>query len=568
MGRSLWHTREMNKDQLFLRAQRSHQEGSLAQAERDYEQLLLRDANHAGALHYLGLLRLDQGEVSAGLHLLEQSLRLQPGSIDFAQNVAMALRDHGEPERALDYYNQLLSHLPESAELLHQRAVLYFQQGEIDRARWGWEQALRFSPEVSNYWLSLGRCYRAYQDVSSYHQAQKCLQKSIDIEPHSALAWNLLANTFTELGKPEPAIRAYQKALDNLPNEHPLSLSVQTNLAVAYLESHRPKLAFKQLLKISTKHPDFSPAQYNLGLLEMQYGNFASGFKRYEVSRWADNAQIRPQGNLSRPVWQGQKVKSLLVCHERGYGDSLQFVRFLYELSAYTQILYLEVPAALAPLMQRLFLPLQCSLEILVEGESLPETEAWLPMLSLGSFFASALDQVSQLKRLPYFQVPVAERFSSRPSVGVVWSTGKRSAPQLHTLYRRRSVDPKAFTALAQVFPALSFYSFQVGEDEALPEAVRPLPVPLTDFYDTARYLQTMDLVITVDTAVAHLAGALDLPTWVLIPSVADWRWGFEENHSHWYSQKMRIFRQKPEDLAWSEVFTKLRLALGAFQNA
>lgn len=516
---------------LYLsQAQQAEQSGDLAQAESIYQKILFDDSSHWEALHGLGLLSLKQEDL----------------------------------DRATACFSKILAQHPHHADTLNNRAIAHFQQGAVSLAQQDWEMAIRVQPETARYWFNLGRCFQSYETLSTHHQAQKCFQKAVAFQTDYAQAWNSLGNIFSECGKPKKALHAYQKSL----NYQPKDLNTKVNLAVNYVEIHKPRIARRVLSEIIEEAPHFARAAYNLGLLEMQAGEYRVGLDRYETYRWVDNHFIRPTGNLSRPLWSGEKVSSVLVCHEQGFGDSLQFVRYLQQASQLTQHLYLEVPQTLVQLMKHLCLDLACPLTVIAEGDPLPETPVWAPMLRLLYLFSDRL--FSAPNNSPYFQVEALKMPESKSlRIGVVWATGYRPAPKLLKLYYRKSVDPQCIEGLIKKYPAIAFYNFQVGqENQGTPKGLLPLPNLLGNFYETARQLKAMDLVITVDTAVAHLAGALDLPTWVLVPTVADWRWGFEETYSHWYSQKMRIFRQKPEDLAWSGAFEEIGLALAAFQNA
>ncbi len=510
-------------------AQQAQATGNIQEAISLYQRVLQRQSTHNEALHGLGLIALQQ------------------------QNYAQAIR----------YFEQILQAHPSHAGTLNNRAISYFESGHISLAQKDWEAALKKEPQQASYWFNLGRCYQAFQTTETHLQAQKCFQKAIACRPDYDQAWNSLGNVLAECGKTKKALHAYQKAVAYQPS----NLDAQVNMAVSYVEIHKPATARRMLEKMTRELPDAARALYNLGLLEMQAGELQLGLEHYEKYRWANDDFIRPLGNLPLPLWKGEQVDRLLICHEQGFGDSIQFVRYLVQASRYTSHLYLEVPAPLVLLMQSLSLDLSCPLTVIPEGEPLPDVNAWAPMLRLLWLFSAHLFAEQSF---PYFQVkPALLSEASALKVGVVWATGYRAAPRLKKLYHRKSVKGQHMQNLAKTHDEMSFYSFQVGpEAQPLPEGVHAPLLSLDSFYDTACALQTMDLVITVDTAVAHLAGALNRPTWVLVPSVADWRWGFEGEYTSWYPENMRVFRQKPEDLDWSGVFCEVEAALQAFRNA
>lgn len=512
------------------RAQQAQAEGNIQEATLLYQRVLQGQSTHNEALHGLGLLALQQQDYS----------------------------------QAIGYFDRILQAHPSHAGTLNNRAISYFQSGQIALAKKDWETALEQEPQQASYWFNLGRCYQAFQSTETHLHAQKCFQKAIACRPDYDQAWNSLGNVLAECGKTKKALHAYQKAV----TYQPANLDAQVNMAVSYVEIHKPATARRMLEQMVEQLPDAAKALYNLGLLEMQAGEFQRGLDHYEKYRWANDDFIRPLGNLHFPLWNGEKVDSLLICHEQGFGDSIQFVRYLVQASRYTSHLYLEVPQPLVSLMQSLSLDLACPLTVIPEGEPLPEVTAWAPMLRLLWVFS---EQLFAEFSFPYFQMKkTVLPETAAVKVGVVWATGYRESPRLKKLYHRKSVDGQQIQKLIHDAQGdIAFYSFQVGQEEQpLPEGVHSLPVALHSFYDTACALQAMDLVITVDTAVAHLAGALDLPTWVLVPSVADWRWGFEGEYNSWYSRNMRVFRQKPDDLDWSGVFCEVKAALQGFRNA
>lgn len=504
------------------RAQAARQRGDLAQAKSIYQQILA-EQHHPEALHSLG-------------------------------QIAMRSQDYSQ---AIAYFGQILDVYPDNAGTLNNRAIAYFQQGQISLAQKDWERALDADPKQSSFWFNLGRCFQAYQTTHGHTQAKKCFQKAVALTPDYVQAWNSLGNVLAECGKTKKAIQAYQKALSYEPEQ----IDTQVNMAVSYVEIHKRKTAYRLLKQIAETVPAPANALYNLGILDLQSGLMQAGLERYEKYRWVGNDFIRPKGNLDLPLWDGQAVDKLLICHEQGFGDTIQFSRYLAYASRLTQHLYLEVPPPLVPLMEGLSLDLDCPLTVIAEGDVLPEVDVWAPILRLLYVFS---EQLFAQNFIPYFKIDRAVLpESARRKVGIVWATGYRESPRLKKLYHRKSVDISLIEDLVRAHPDVDFYSFQVGQEEqAQPQGVLPLPVELKSFADTAAYLQDMDLLISADTAVAHLAGALAMPVWVLIPSVADWRWEYEGDQTPWYPENMKLFRQKPEDEDWSKVFQAVHHSL------
>jgi len=424
----------------------------------------------------------DPGQAAA---CYQQATRLDPQSAQAWFNLGVTRTITGELDSALDAYDQAIAHRPRFARAYNNAAILHQTRGDYARAERDYTRAIQADPRYVDPHYNSGLLAFAQAD---YPRAERAYRKALQLAPAHAEARNNLGHTWLELGRPREARRAFETVLATKPN-----------------------------------HPE---ARWNLGFTQLLFGDYEPGWQNYE---WRFTQPGR-QRAIATPRWTGAPLEgqSLLVWNEQGLGDAIQFARFLPPGS------HFETPAPLA----RLFSSLGCSLT--------PPTEAqWqVPLLSLPAILGTRLDT---LPPAPYLSIGEPEREKFRllladlvpPGnlrIGLAWSGNPR-----HHRDRQRSLPPELIPTLTAGLPGISFLSVQHG---APPPGVLSLDDRLTDFADTAGLMANLDLTISVDTAAAHLAGALGLPVWVLLSYAPDFRWMLDREDSPWYPT-MRLFRQR-----------------------
>jgi hypothetical protein len=309
--------------------------------------------------------------------------------------------------------------------------------------------------------------------------------------------------------------------------------------------------------------PDSPEARFNRAACHLALGDYERGWEEYEWRWQTRHAAALP--DLPGPLWQGNANQTILVHAEQGFGDSLQFCRYVPMLAKRATVV-LDVPRPLV----RLLSSLDCDVRIVARGDDLPPFDAWIPMLSLPRAFNTTLATVPAA--VPYLRADPeqASRWRDRVAalpgrkVGLVWA-GSPLSPQPRALAmdRRRSMTLQQFAPLAAL-PGLCLISLQKGDAATQkPPAGMVLhdwTEELHDFADTAALVAAMDLVISVDTSVVHLAGALARPVWVLNRYDQCWRWLSDRTDSPWYPTA-RLFRQ-PEPGDWSSVIGEVAKAL------
>ncbi len=436
----------------------------------------------------------------------------------------------------------------------------------------------------------------ALREAGLREHAVRIYRMVAQLDPGNVAAWNNLGITLQDGGALDPAVEAFTKALKadsgnaavmnnlgfallekgeassaeewfrrgiaqdaGLPDLH-------NNLGNALRERHMPEAAMDAYRQAIRLRSDFAQPHWNLAQVLLQTGEFAEGWREYEW-RWRRPDFTSPRRNFSQPQWMGEDIagQTLLVHAEQGYGDALQFVRYIPMVLARGPRVLLECHHGLV----RLFAGIPGLAGVFPHASPLPDFDLHIPMMSLPGVFNTTLDAVPA--SVPYLHADSEAENNWRSllggrsrslRVGFTWS-GMQHLKAL----RNRACPLESLMPLFTV-PGAEFFSLQKSitslESAALErlEGVQDLSGLLNDFADTAAAVRCLDVVVSVDTAVAHLAGALGSATWVLLPFDADWRWLQSRDDSPWYPT-MRLFRQHAPG-AWDEVVRRLCDSLSA----
>lgn len=332
----------------------------------------------------------------------------------------------------------------------------------------------------------------------------------------------------------------------------------ELNLAFSLQEQGRISEALSGYLRLVQLRADSIEARFNLACLQLLLGNLKAGWTDYELRFFTGTSRV--QHHKENPVWNGDGVAGLklLVHTEQGYGDAIQMARYLPLLVMSGMQIYLETTEPLTPLLGRTPGLAGC----IARGEPLPSVDVHVPLMSLPGIFRTTLDTIPPPLDLFPDRLLVSEfknRIADRPGlrVGICW-TGRLDLP----VNRKRSCSPDLLKNLLTT-TGVSWVSLQAGQPagDVFPDIdILDLAKDLQDFGQTAALISTLDLVVSIDTAVAHLAATVGVQTWLMLPHVPDWRWLLERDDSPWYPA-MRIFRQ-PHPGAWGEVIQEVRQAL------
>ena len=427
------------------------------------------------------------------------------------------------------------------------------RQGRLEDAVLGYGRALSLNPRMADAYNNLGVALRAQK---KFRAAAAAYHRSLAYRPDNAGVYSNLGNALRDANLMDESIAAHRRAVELTGG----SVESRYNLALALRDAGDLERAMAGFDEVLSLQPDHIDCHWDRALALLVTGDLKWGFEEYE---WRWKLDRSPPRQYPQPRWDGTALKgrTLLVHQEQGFGDMLQFVRYLPILKASypNSTVILECQPELA----RLFSGLRGADRVVVQGGTLPPFDVHIPLLSLPRIFSTTLETIPA--QVPYLAPPEMHSIlvpgpADQLKVGLVWA-GKPS----HRNDRNRSVSFERFLPLLGVGD-VSFFSLQKGEPARDREAmacdalIGDLGGRFQDFADTAAAIAQLDLVIGVDTAVVHLAGALGKPAWVLVPFSPDWRWLLDRVDSPWYPS-LRLFRQsRPGE--WDDVFVRVREAL------
>lgn len=531
-------------------------QGRAAEAMRCYERALALAPRAIDTLYNLGNICQELGQAERAIAYFERGLRLNPDSLELHNNLGTALQDFGRLDEAIACFRKALALRPDAVDILANLAGALHQQGQSEAAQATYERALALDSNRIESHIGLGAVLvdRGLAE-EALHRYEQALPLAHD---HPALHSNL-GVALVELGRPQEAIAHYRRALAAQPDR----AETHNNLGIALERLGQYPEALDCYGRALALRPDYAEAHFNRAHALLITGDLDEGWREYE---WRF-AVARYARNFDRPLWEGEPLegKTILVHAEQGFGDTLQFVRYIPAIAAAGGRAVLEVPRALV----RITRSVVGLSEILVSGDSLPEFDCHCPLLSLPRIFRTTVATIPN--QVPYLAAePDLIRFwreripKTGLRVGIAW----QGNPQTR-MDKARSIPLREFAAIAAV-PGVCLVSLQKndGLDQlgSMPADMRidtfgpEFDAGPDAFLDTAAVMMSLDLVIACDTSVAHLAGALGRPVWVILANNPDWRWLVGRHDSPWYPTA-RLFRQhKPGD--WIGVISEAAAAL------
>jgi tetratricopeptide (TPR) repeat protein len=593
--------------QAFELALRRHQAGHLREAEQIYREVLAEQPEHSGATHYLGVIALQTGRGEVALELLSRALALRPdyaeayfnlgnalnglgrveGAIDaYGQavaikpnladahnnlgnvlkkigrmeeaiaayrrvivlkprdakahvNLGIALKQTGRVDEAIAAYGEAIALEPNLAEAHHKLGIARQGKGQLDEAITEYRQAIALKPDAEVF-CSLGN---ALQDQGQLDEAAAAHRQAIALRRDFAEAHYNLGNVLQDERWLEEAIVAYHQSLALRPDY----VEAHNNLGNAFRKKGQfddAAAAYRRAIALSPSNAD---AHSNLALVLLLRGEYEEGWWEFEW-RWKVEGFASCKPWLERPFWDGNELagRTILLHGEQGFGDVIQFVRYVPLTVERGGRVILGVRPELVRLLRRLPGVERC----ITVNDPLPDFDVHCPLQSLPRLFRTTLQSIplqrdpllADLELVRMWGVRVGKQPSGL-KVGLVWAGNPKQAND-----RNRSMTLSTLAPLADL-PGIQFFSLQKGEagkqaaDSLSRMAIVDWATELGDFADTAALMANLDLIISVDTAVAHLAGAMGKPVWVLLTALADWRWLQVREDSPWYPT-MRLFRQ------------------------
>lgn len=535
--------------------------GRFAEALSSYDRAIALQPNAVDAYVNQGAALAKLGRLSEALSRFDTAIALRLDHAGAFYNRGNALRELRRSAEAVDSYHRAIALRPRHAEAYNNLGAALADLGQLEAALSNHARAIALRPDFieahNNHGNALAQLERPEEALASYGRV-------IALKPDHATAHKNRGAALAGLGRLEDAVAAFDAAIALQPDY----AEAHSDRGAALANLGRRAEALASCQRAVALKPDSPEARFNLGACHLALGDYARGWENYEWRWQTRNAAALP--DFPGVMWRGDGAiadQTVLVHAEQGFGDAMQFCRYVPMLARLANVV-LEVPRPLV----RLLSSLPCEGRIIARGDELPAFDAWIPMLSLPLAFRTTLATIPAT--VPYlFAEPEQsarwrQRLAALPGrkIGLVWA-GSPVSPQPKALAmdRRRSMALQQFAPLAGV-PGLCLVSLQKGEAAA--EARTPpdgmvlhdWTEELHDFADTAALVDALDLVISVDTAVVHLAGALGKPVWVLNRFDQCWRWLADRSDSPWYPTA-RLFRQ-PAQGDWVSVIGAVTAAL------
>lgn len=551
-------------------------------AERCYLETLEIDPQIAQARNLIGTLRLDAGRVPEAASWLRQAIALEPANATFFAHYGNILAALGTPALAAVAYRRSVSLAPTDAGWLNNLGAAALSLGRHAEAVLWSRRSLELRPLYGSAWNNLALALANPGDLPARDAAWRC---AIATEPGIVEALGNLAVGRLQQDDGELAERYAGRALAadplhvgtlntlgaaRLTRDHtrragpPLRLALTLrpalrdahyNLGIAHMSEGRPAEAAVRQTRSLAIDPDYAEAEWNKALAHLLVGNFIDGWRAYE-SRWRMRSFPTAQRDFGRPRWSGDPLggRTILVHAEQGHGDTIQFARYLPLLEQRGARVVVECQ----PALKRLIGQQPCVADVVAQGENLPEFDCHVPFMSLPLLFGTRLESIpagAPYLSLPDVGVPQKPAIGQKPlSVGLALAgspTHRRD--RFRSLPAEVALDlARALSALPQV-RLLSLQKESAGAefDRLVPPALREAD----DFLETARIVQDLDLAMSVDTAIAHLAGALAKPGLVLLPFSPDFRWLLDRRDSPWYPSLQLLRQPRPGD--WRSVISE-----------
>ncbi len=467
----------------------------------------------------LGVTMQRAGDLEAAVECFRRALALEPACYEAYNNLGSVFASLKDWETALIFVRAAVALKPDSAEIHSNLALLLLHEGQTESAIAGYRQAAALKPDDPMHANSLGNALRV---AGEYLEAEAWLHKALLLKPDFAECYVNLGFLFYEQQKPASLVE----------------------------ECYRKAIALK---------PDLAQAHVNLSHCLLRRGDFAAGWAEHEW-RWKWKDFPSPKRNFTQPQWQGEPIEGarILLHAEQGFGDTIQFLRYVPMVTERGANVILEVH----PELRSLAASTLDGIAVISRGDPLPEFAWQCPLMSLPLAFGTEMQTIPA--RVPYLvrreEAPtwLMQEHDSDLRVGLVWAGGA-----INIIDRERTLSLAAFSPLWRV-EGVSFFSLQRGavslEAESGPLLFAGCQPQTGDFAATAAAVSHLDLVISVDTSVAHLAGALGKPVWIMLPVRSDWRWFTGRQDSPWYPGAT-LFRQQTQG-DWGPVIAEVAAAL------
>ena len=533
-----------------------HQNGRLAEADLLYKKVRKTEPNNVVAIMLSGVLTFQLGQFELSLNLLSRAISLNPDYAEALNNRGNVLTEIKRFDEAMADYDKAISLKPDYVEAINNRGNVFKEIKRFDEAMADYDKAISLKPDYAE---ALNNRGNVFKEIKRFDEAMADYDKAISLNPDYAEGLNNRGTALLELKRFDEAMADYDKAIPLKPG----FVEALNNRGSALLELKRFDEAMADYDKAISLKPDYAEAHWNKSLQLLLRGEFASGWELYEW-RWKRTQLSSPIREFEQPLWLGKEDlhgKTILLHWEQGLGDTIQFSRYVQEVANLGCKTILEVQKHLFELMKGI----EGVDELIPNGADLPPFDFYCPLMSLPLALGTTLETIpspiSYIKSTDDKLAKWSDRLrpKSKPRVGIVWS-----GSSVHKNDHNRSI------ALEQILGAVPEGYHLVSLQKEVREndldvleqskQIQHFGAELDDFTDTAALCELMDVIVSVDTSVAHLAGAMGKPVNLLLPYDPDFRWLLNRGDSPWYPS-ITLFRQGPERL-WEPVLMEINASL------
>jgi tetratricopeptide (TPR) repeat protein len=581
-----------SKDAVQMAAQQMRT-GRWSEGESLCRQVLAAEPNHAGALHLLGVSAGTSGRTDEAIELIGKAIKSNPNVAEYHANLSKFLGDRSRYEEAIAAARRAVQLQPKFAMAWNNLGEAQRRSGRISESATAFVQAANCQPDCAEFQksagaalLEIGRveeavaCLRRWVQLAPaeltanawydlgvglmadmrYDEAIDANRRCLAINPRHEAAWNNLGNALKRTGRLDEAADALGESLRLKPDWG----EAWCNLGGVYMAQGRIESANDAFHEALLKAPQQPVIHYNHGVLLLLQGDFERGWQEYEW-RWKCR-EVKIPTRFPVPPWRGEPLdgKTIMLHGEQGLGDSIQFIRYAPMVAARGGKIILCVQ----PEVCRLLKDVPGVERVAPQPNELPACHTYCYLMDLPLAFGTRMDSIPNATPYLTADPQLCRRWGGRLAqdadlkVGLAWA-GRPT----HVNDRWRTLNLSQLAPLSEV-PGVTFYSLQKGAGSeqagAGPTGMKlvDLTAEMDDFADTAALASNLDLIVTVDSAVAHLAGAIGKPVWILTPFAPDWRWMLKCQDSPWYPTA-RLFRQ-PAQGDWATVVQRIRQELTA----
>lgn len=525
----------------------------LYKAIEQYKKAILFNQNDYEIYNSLGLLFFDVYELDEAAYCFEKAINIKPNYEDAYINLGNVYKVKDEPQKALNYFNMVLEMNPDNYNAYINLGNMMIYIDKTEAAVDYFLNALKTKPDEAAVFLNLGN---AYKESNNLEKALAYYQSALKLMPDKAEVYVNLGNIYSNMLEFETAINYFNKAIEMKPD----IVEAYLNLGSVYIDCKETKKAIDCFNKALEINPYYAETHLIAGTTYLSQKDFLKGFEHYLWRDKVRNIKHPRFMKFKKPKWDGSQLnnKILLVCPEQGFGDTIQFIRYLPQLTLFSGKILFRSPKGMEELLNSNDFGVQ-----IIDGstaEDQIEFDTYTYLLSLPYYLNSSYDNIPLKEGYLTANLEKTQNYKEKYfnndnfKVGIKWKGNPNGD-------KTRPIPFELMLKFAEI-NNVKLYSFQKGDGikdlEKTPESIEIIDLGSTfnDFSDTAAALENIDLLISNDTSLVHLAGAMSKATWVLLPFVSEWRWFDDTDNSVWYNS-VRLFRQQ-ERGNWTELIDRV----------